>query len=228
MEISERGINRKQIRQPVCVPFDWEEKPGIPKKDWKPSTHPAHPIVPLPPVKDPFKCEEKPGKLLSCFSQSSPPPEVEIHLPPEKLVTSVPFKWEEKPGKPLPCFFQLSSSSPPPPPPEVEIHLPPGKLVASGSHPVYSDDNDDGNHSFGNDSGGEDEHYGSYKSDLEASGFETDESFCSASSLLVGASFLEADNDEPKEELPKKSYSNAEKKPLCCKSYAPLHHKCFH
>ncbi|KAK6155809.1 hypothetical protein DH2020_010057 [Rehmannia glutinosa] len=30
--------DRKRERQPISVPFIWEEKPGTPKKDWKPTS----------------------------------------------------------------------------------------------------------------------------------------------------------------------------------------------
>ncbi|KAF7147494.1 hypothetical protein RHSIM_Rhsim03G0172300 [Rhododendron simsii] len=79
--------NRTRIRQPISVPFVWEEKPGTPKKDWKPSTQRVNPVVPLP-VKlvasIPFEWEEKPGTPLRRFSQ--PPQEIGIQLPPEKLI----------------------------------------------------------------------------------------------------------------------------------------------
>lgn len=79
--------NRTRIRQPISVPFVWEEKPGTPKKDWKPSTQAVNPVVPLP-VKlvasIPFEWEEKPGTPLRRFSQA--PQEVGIQLPPEKLI----------------------------------------------------------------------------------------------------------------------------------------------
>lgn len=78
--------NRTRIRQPISVPFVWEEKPGTPKRDWKPSTQTVSPFVPLP-VKlvasIPFEWEEKPGTPLRHFSQA--PQEVGIQLPPEKL-----------------------------------------------------------------------------------------------------------------------------------------------
>ncbi|XP_057475178.1 uncharacterized protein LOC130763303 [Actinidia eriantha] len=87
LEVSENS-NRKQTKQPVSIPFVWEEKPGTPKKDWKPIKQTTvNPVIP-PPVKFvvsiPFKWEEKPGKPLLCFSRL--PPEAEIHFPSEKLV----------------------------------------------------------------------------------------------------------------------------------------------
>ncbi|KAK2971756.1 hypothetical protein RJ640_022895 [Escallonia rubra] len=74
--------NRKRIKQPVSVPFLWEEKPGIPKKNWKPSAPLVAPFA-APPVKlvasVPFTWEEKPGRPLPCFSQ---PPLESVLLPP--------------------------------------------------------------------------------------------------------------------------------------------------
>ncbi|KAH7853330.1 hypothetical protein Vadar_001284 [Vaccinium darrowii] len=83
--------NGKRIRQSISVPFLWEEKPGTPKRDWKPSTQivctqKVNPVATLP-VKlvasIPFEWEEKPGTPLPCFSQA--PPEGGIQLPPEEL-----------------------------------------------------------------------------------------------------------------------------------------------
>ncbi|KAF5731105.1 putative Hydroxyproline-rich glycoprotein family protein [Tripterygium wilfordii] len=66
--------NKKQARQPPSVPFIWEVKPGLPKKDWKPDVSPIKPAF-TPPVKliasVPFNWEEKPGKPLPHFSQPS-------------------------------------------------------------------------------------------------------------------------------------------------------------
>eukprot|EP00257_Ricinus_communis_P000965 XP_002510900.2 uncharacterized protein LOC8266021 isoform X1 [Ricinus communis] len=71
---------RKHIRQPPFVPFLWEERPGIAKKDWKPVVSSVTTLALPPPVKliasVPFNWEEKPGKPLPCFSQppmESPP-----------------------------------------------------------------------------------------------------------------------------------------------------------
>ncbi|KAK2653649.1 hypothetical protein Ddye_013505 [Dipteronia dyeriana] len=68
--------NTRKIRQPPAVPFLWEVKPGMPKKDWKPEVPPV--IIPglaPPPLKlvasVPFDWEEKPGTPLPCFSQPS-------------------------------------------------------------------------------------------------------------------------------------------------------------
>ncbi|KAK4838454.1 hypothetical protein QYF36_013856 [Acer negundo] len=68
--------NTRKIRQPPAVPFLWEVKPGMPKKDWKPEVPSI--IIPglaPPPLKlvasIPFDWEEKPGTPLPCFSQPS-------------------------------------------------------------------------------------------------------------------------------------------------------------
>ncbi|CAK7337109.1 unnamed protein product [Dovyalis caffra] len=64
---------KKNIRQQPSVPFLWEERPGVAKKDWKPGVSSVT-SVQLPPLKliasVPFDWEEKPGKPLSCFSPS--------------------------------------------------------------------------------------------------------------------------------------------------------------
>ncbi|KAG9445102.1 hypothetical protein H6P81_016442 [Aristolochia fimbriata] len=62
---------RPRSRQPISVPFLWEEKPGKPKKNWKPEPSPVL-SVPIP-VKliasVPFQWEEKPGKPRPNFLQ---------------------------------------------------------------------------------------------------------------------------------------------------------------
>ncbi|CAL5323075.1 unnamed protein product [Camellia sinensis] len=151
--------NRKKIRQAISVPFLWEEKPGTPKKDWKPP-----------------------------IAQTVNPP---VAPPPVKLVASVPFKWEEKPGKPLPCFFRQPSDS------EVEIQLSPENLIALALPPpatatVYCQDggggDDDRHIDCGDDNGSEAEQFKFFESDIEAWGFETDESFGSAPTLTLAVS----------------------------------------
>ncbi|KAG8381453.1 hypothetical protein BUALT_Bualt06G0123500 [Buddleja alternifolia] len=132
-------MERKRDRQPISVPFIWEEKPGMPKKDWKPTVQPVKPIV--PPVKlvvsVPFEWEEKPGIPIPSFAQSpedsiissSPPRYLDqgndsgqegmshsnldtcSFTKPVKLVASVPFEWEEKPGIPIPSFVQSPKDS---------------------------------------------------------------------------------------------------------------------
>lgn len=142
MEPKETEPPRKQSRQPPCVPFIWEERPGFPKKNWQPSLAtfvpsppPLPPRIPVP-VKlvssVPFRWEETPGKPLPSSSTDTPqlphppletaatplPPPVPV---PVKLVTSVPFVWEETPGQPYPCFVDTNPPEPldqplPPPP----------------------------------------------------------------------------------------------------------------
>ncbi|CAN6842805.1 unnamed protein product [Brassica oleracea] len=143
---------RKQPRQHPSVPFVWEERPGLPKKNWQPSLAtfvPSPPPLPPPipvPVKlvtsVPFCWEKTPGELLlklpqppSETSKTPPlPPPVPI---PVKLVTSVPFCWEETPGKPAPSSANdppklpqppSETSKTPPLPPPVPV---PVKLVTS-------------------------------------------------------------------------------------------------
>ncbi|PKI32982.1 hypothetical protein CRG98_046620, partial [Punica granatum] len=43
--------DRKRIRQPPSVPFLWEVRPGMPKKDWRPEPPSPAPQVPSHPVK---------------------------------------------------------------------------------------------------------------------------------------------------------------------------------
>lgn len=80
--------NKKPAREPPSVPFLWEEKPGLPKKDWKPGVSSVS-SVPIPPVKliasVPFEWEEKPGTPLPIFSQQpfiSAPPPLPLPAPP--------------------------------------------------------------------------------------------------------------------------------------------------
>lgn len=61
---------RKRERQTISIPFVWEVRPGLPKKDWKPDPRLVPPTE--PPVKlivsVPFGWEEKPGTpLLTCM-----------------------------------------------------------------------------------------------------------------------------------------------------------------
>jgi len=81
-ELTQHSNSKKHVRQPPSVPFLWEERPGIPKKDWKPGSSSVT-SVPKPPLKlvasVPFIWEEKPGKPLPSFSL--PPPAKLISLP---------------------------------------------------------------------------------------------------------------------------------------------------
>ncbi|KAL9265878.1 hypothetical protein AKJ16_DCAP22214 [Drosera capensis] len=64
----------KRAKQQIMVPFLWEEKPGAPKKDWKPETTPMS-LVPYVPAKFvvsvPFVWEEKPGTPLQCVQKEA-------------------------------------------------------------------------------------------------------------------------------------------------------------
>lgn len=83
-------VRKKHVREPPSVPFLWEVKPGIPKKDWKPevslvSHFPKTPLKLIASV--PFVWEEKPGIPLpnyfpnvSSDSVASKPQEMLIHV----------------------------------------------------------------------------------------------------------------------------------------------------
>ncbi|XP_024991978.1 uncharacterized protein LOC112525893 [Cynara cardunculus var. scolymus] len=64
----------KRIKQTISIPFLWEEKPGIPKIDWKR----VNPVMKMP-IKliasVPFQWEEKPGTPLPGRPFSHPSPE---------------------------------------------------------------------------------------------------------------------------------------------------------
>ncbi|KAL4357839.1 hypothetical protein HN873_030211 [Arachis hypogaea] len=73
--ITMNEIGRKRhVREPPCVPFLWEVRPGIAKKDWKPELCSCSSQFPCPepPLKliasVPFLWEEKPGIPLPNFS----------------------------------------------------------------------------------------------------------------------------------------------------------------
>ncbi|XP_022724980.1 uncharacterized protein LOC111281492 [Durio zibethinus] len=137
--------NKRKIRQPPSVPFLWEVRPGIAKKDWKPTA--------------------------SSVTTTLPPPT------PIKLIASVPFNWEEKPGTPLPSFSQ--------PPVEPAAVPPSAMLMTLPPPPVYSPAYFNGCNSNDDGSDGSDEQQVVFEMDLEAFGFETDDSFSSAPSLLA-------------------------------------------
>lgn len=78
---------RDRVREPPSVPFLWEAKPGIPKKDWKPEVSSSVPQIFKTPLKliasVPFAWEEKPGKPIPGFtlnSAESIPPNIEVKL----------------------------------------------------------------------------------------------------------------------------------------------------
>ena len=72
---SASASTKKHVRQPPSVPFLWEVKPGIPKKDWKPEFRSVSLVPAIPPVKliasVPFQWEEKPGIPLPSFLEAS-------------------------------------------------------------------------------------------------------------------------------------------------------------
>ncbi|GER35013.1 hydroxyproline-rich glycoprotein [Striga asiatica] len=63
---------QKHERKPISIPFVWEEKPGTPKKDWRPNPRPISTNPCPPPVKFvvsvPFGWEEKPGTPLQSYT----------------------------------------------------------------------------------------------------------------------------------------------------------------
>lgn len=138
--------SRRQVKQPPSVPFLWEEKPGIPKKDWKPEV----------------------AAVNAAPAQLPPPPMPPPLPPPVKLVASVPFTWEEKPGKPLP-FLSVTPHD------DSLLLLPPIELRSPSSSSDAEDYEADG----------DDEHEEIFESEYEAFGFETDDSYTSAPSLLA-------------------------------------------
>ncbi|PPR94487.1 hypothetical protein GOBAR_AA26187 [Gossypium barbadense] len=99
----------------------------------------------------------------SAISRVLPPPT------PIKFIASIPFNWEEKPGTPLPSFLQPAVE-----PMGVQLSA---TLITLPPPPVYSPAYFNGCNS--NDDQGE---------DIEAFGFETDDSFSSASSILENSS----------------------------------------
>ncbi|XP_039042901.1 uncharacterized protein LOC120181944 [Hibiscus syriacus] len=183
--------NKRKIRQPLSVPFLWEERPGIAKKDWKPVASSVTSTLPPPtptPIKliasVPFNWEEKPGTPLHTFSwapvepMASPLSPMLTTLPPTptKLIASVPFNWEEKPGTPLPGFSQpaveptIVSQS------EMFMILPPPPVYSPAYFNGCSNNDDLGD--------GRDEQ-AVFEMDMEAFGFETDDSFSSAPSTAI-------------------------------------------
>ncbi|MED6135482.1 hypothetical protein PIB30_046882 [Stylosanthes scabra] len=73
--MSEIG-RKRHVREAPCVPFLWEVRPGIAKKDWKPELCSCSTqfLSPKPPLKliasVPFLWEEKPGTPLPNFSHN--------------------------------------------------------------------------------------------------------------------------------------------------------------
>lgn len=142
-ETHEKNECGKKIKQQITIPFLWEEKPGAPKKDWRPKREPFTPL-PLP----------------------------------EKYIASIPFKWEEKPGTPLPSFAQkltqetvLENRSLPLPPAYFTKYDDECEIDEGDS--LYGDDYDD------------DEQDWMTELDFEAMSVHSEDSFCSAPSLLA-------------------------------------------
>ncbi|KAK7280052.1 hypothetical protein RJT34_25114 [Clitoria ternatea] len=74
---------KKHVREPPSVPFIWEVRPGIPRKDWKPeaSSIGQFPKTPLKLFASvPFVWEEKPGKPIPNFSLDPVPPKLDTIL----------------------------------------------------------------------------------------------------------------------------------------------------
>ncbi|CAL0320452.1 unnamed protein product [Lupinus luteus] len=76
-------FRKKHVREAPSVPFLWEVKPGIPKKDWKPEAkvEPSVTHFPKAPLKltdsVPFVWEEKPGTPLPNYHFSN------VYVPPK-------------------------------------------------------------------------------------------------------------------------------------------------
>ncbi|KAL6127027.1 hypothetical protein ACLB2K_075072 [Fragaria x ananassa] len=167
-------FNKKQVREPPSVPFLWEERPGIPKKDWKPTVS-SNSAAPIPPVKliasVPFIWEEKPGTPLPYFMESS-----------SESATPEPMMLITYPSPPI-CSQhndhggeEYSDASNGNDDGEDEI-----QSVFKLDMQAFNFETDASN---GNDDG-EDEIQSVFKLDMQAFDFETDDSFSSAPSLLA-------------------------------------------
>lgn len=67
-------LANKRARQPPSIPFLWEERPGTPKKDWRPGNSLLRTPAMLPAkliASVPFLWEEEPGKPRNSFSPST-------------------------------------------------------------------------------------------------------------------------------------------------------------
>ncbi|KMS99161.1 hypothetical protein BVRB_2g047400 [Beta vulgaris subsp. vulgaris] len=143
IENNEKNECGKKIKQQITIPFQWEEIPGAPKKDWKPKREPLIP-VPLP----------------------------------MKYIASIPFKWEEKPGTPLRCYDQepTNPKTQETVPENMCLPLPPAYFTK------YGNETDEEDSSYGDDY---DDRDWMSELDFDAISVQSEESFCSAPSLLA-------------------------------------------
>ncbi|KAJ0042933.1 hypothetical protein Pint_17297 [Pistacia integerrima] len=181
---------RKYFRQPPAVPFLWEEKPGIAKRDWRQAISSVSPIQ-MPPVKliasIPFNLEEKPGTPLN--SLSHPPLESEQKILPENLMT-FPSPPESEPSNlitfPSPQVLPENIMTFPSPPESGPLPIRPENLTTFPSPTAYPqgyDVVDNGKEEVSDN--GQDDQKALFELDLEAFDFETDGSFSSSPSLLA-------------------------------------------
>ncbi|GLT49274.1 hypothetical protein SLA2020_228430 [Shorea laevis] len=122
------------------------------------------------PPSAPSMWEEKPGiakKDWNLGISSSVTPTIAL---PVRLTASVPFNWEDKPGKPLPCFSL-------PPLETAQPWILPQAPVCSKGYRDDSNSSDDGGNSNNEER--------MFDMDFEAFGYETDDSFSSATSFLA-------------------------------------------
>ncbi|XVF09715.1 hypothetical protein REPUB_Repub07fG0119300 [Reevesia pubescens] len=125
-----------------------------------------------------FLWEERPGIAKKDWKPEASSVTTTLPSPtPIKLIASVPFNWEEKPGTPLPSFSQ--------PPLEPATVSPSALLITLRPPPVYSPTYFNGCNTNDDGGDGNDEQQVEFEIDLEAFGFETDDSFSSAPSLLA-------------------------------------------
>lgn len=120
----------------------------------------------------PFIWEEIPGTPKKDWKPAAPAKKP--IAPPVKFIASVPFQWEEKPGKPLPCFLQQPPGSP--------LELPPPDINSFPLSPRHFLGRENSWTGVNGQDGDEIEMLESYPASCES---ETDDSFCSAPSLLA-------------------------------------------